>query len=161
MVKHDRHPAMAPRRTLAYMRSILQAGLKRRLGARLLTVTEKKVTAEMPVRKVHLNHDGRVNGGVLMGFADSLGAMGTLANLPHGYHTATLESKTNFFAAGVGQLIKGVSVPLHIGRTTSVWQTTLSNQDGRTVAIVTQTQMFLQAQPRPAAVTEIKPARKH
>lgn len=158
MVKLNRHPALKPRRTLAYMRSILQAGLKRRLGARLLTVTKKKVTAEMPVRFVHLNRDGRVNGGVLMGFADSLGAMGTLANLPQGYHTTTLESKTNFFAAGTGPVIKGVSVPLHLGRTTSVWQTTLKNADGRTVAIVIQTQMLLQ--PRATAAPREKPARK-
>ena len=158
MAKHDKHPALKPQRTLAYVRGILQAGLKRRLGARLLTVTKKKVTAEMPVRKMHVNRDGRVNGGVLMGFADSLGAMGTLANLPQGYRTTTLESKTNFFAAGVAPLIRGVSVPLHIGRTTAVWQTTLKNADGRTVAIVTQTQMLLQ--PRAMSAPVEKPARK-
>jgi uncharacterized protein (TIGR00369 family) len=66
-----------------------------------------------------------------------------VANLPDGYRTTTLESKTNFFAAGEGPVLTGVSVPLHIGRTTNVWQTTIRNQDGRMVAIVTQTQMVL------------------
>jgi acyl-coenzyme A thioesterase PaaI-like protein len=41
-----------------------------------------------------------------------------------------------------------VCVPLHIGRTTSVWQTTITNADGRKVAMVTQTQMALPAQPQ-------------
>jgi len=72
-----------------------------------------------------------------------------VANLPPGYLTTTLESKTNFFVAGAGPLISGVSKPLHLGRSTNVWQTTLKNADGRVVAVVTQTQMVLA--PRPAA----------
>jgi hypothetical protein len=38
-----------------------------------------------------------------------------------------------------------VSIPLHIGRTTSVWQTTISNADGAMVAMVTQTQISVPA----------------
>jgi uncharacterized protein (TIGR00369 family) len=96
-----------------------------------------------------MNRNGRVNGGALMAFADAMGAVGTVANLPPGHLTTTLESKTNFFAAGAAPLIKGVAKPLHIGRSTNVWQTILKNADGRVVAIVTQTQMVLA--PRPAA----------
>ena len=84
-----------------------------------------------------------------MAFADAMGAVGTVANLPAGHLTTTLESKTNFFTAGAGPMITGVSKPLHIGRSTNVWQTTLKNPDGRVVAVVTQTQMVLA--PRPAA----------
>jgi acyl-coenzyme A thioesterase PaaI-like protein len=51
--------------------------------------------------------------------------------------------------AGAGPVIKGESRPLHLGRSTNVWQTTLKNADGRVVAIVTQTQMVLA--PRPDA----------
>jgi 1,4-dihydroxy-2-naphthoyl-CoA hydrolase len=97
----------------------------------------------MPVRARHLNRSGRVNGGALMAFADALGATGTVANLPPGHHTTTLESKTNFFAAGEAPVLKAVSKPLHIGRTTMVWQTTIRNADKRLVAVVTQTQMVL------------------
>jgi uncharacterized protein (TIGR00369 family) len=78
-----------------------------------------------------------------------MGAVGTVANLPAGHLTTTLESKTNFFVAGARPMITGVSKPLHIGRSTNVWQTTLKNADGRVVAVVTQTQMVLA--PRPAA----------
>jgi 1,4-dihydroxy-2-naphthoyl-CoA hydrolase len=118
-------------------------GMAQNLGVRLVSVTKKRVRAEMPVEDKHLNRSGRVNGGALMAFADLLGATGTVANLPEGCRTTTLESKTNFFAAGVGPVLSGVSKPLHIGRTTMVWQTTIRNPDRKLVAIVTQTQIVL------------------
>lgn len=122
---------------------VSQGGMAKNLGVRLVSVTKKKVSAEMPVLSRHLNRSGRVNGGALMAFADALGATGTVANLPDGYRTTTLESKTNFFAAGEAPVLKAVSKPLHIGRTTMVWQTTIRNADRRLVAVVTQTQMVL------------------
>ena len=109
----------------------------------------------MRISAKHLNRSARINGGAIMAFADIMGAAGTIANLPPGYRTSTLESKTNFFAAGTGPLLKGVSVPLHIGRTTMVWQTTIRNADGRAVAIVTQTQIVIPAE-APAPVKKSK-----
>jgi 1,4-dihydroxy-2-naphthoyl-CoA hydrolase len=122
---------------------VLNGGMARTLGVRLLTVTRQRVTAEMPVTARHMNRSGRVNGGALMAFADALGATGTVANLPAGHRTTTLESKTNFFAAGEAPVLKAVAKPLHIGRTTMVWQTTIRNADAKLVAVVTQTQMVL------------------
>ena len=113
------------------------------LGIRILSVTKKRVTAEMHITPSHINRAGRVGGGLIMTFADILGARGTVANLPKGARTATIESKTNFFAIGKGPRLLGVSVPLHIGRTTMVWQTTVSNLDGKRVALVTQTQIVM------------------
>ena len=113
------------------------------LGIRLQSITKSRVRAELPVIAQHMNRGGRVAGGVIMTFADLLGARGTVANLPPGARTTTLESKTNFFAAGEAPLLQAVSIPLHIGRTTMVWQTTVRNADGRMVAVVTQTQMVL------------------
>ena len=113
------------------------------LGIHVLTVSKKRVTAEMHITPSHINRSGRVGGGLVMTFADILGARGTVANLPKGARTATIESKTNFFAMGKGPKLLGVSVPLHIGRTTMVWQTTVSNLDGKRVAIVTQTQIVM------------------
>lgn len=123
--------------------------MARTMGVRLLSVSKKRVVAELPVADKHLNRSGRVAGGALMAFADVLGATGTVANLPPGHRTTTLESKTNFFAAGVGPVLKAVSKPLHIGRTTMVWQTTIRDTDRRLVAIVTQTQMVLPAERKP------------
>jgi 1,4-dihydroxy-2-naphthoyl-CoA hydrolase len=124
------------------------------LGIRLKSITRKRVSAELPVVAGHMNRGGRVAGGVIMTFADLLGARGTVANLPPGARTTTLESKTNFFAAGEGPLLKAVSVPLHIGRTTMVWQTTVRNADGRLVAVVTQTQIVLPQRATQATQTE-------
>jgi uncharacterized protein (TIGR00369 family) len=126
-------------------RDVFQRGTPRALGISLGTFSRRKITGEMRVGSRHMNRSKRVNGGAIMAFADVLGAMGTVANLPPGYRTSTLESKTNFFAAGAGPLLKALSVPLHIGRTTMVWQTTISNADGRKVAIVTQTQIVIPA----------------
>ena len=126
-------------------REVVLSGTPRTLGMRLIALTRKKVTAEMHIKPLHINRSGRVNGGTIMAFADVLGAAGTVANLKPGYRTGTLESKTNFFAAGEGPVLSAVSIPLHIGRTTMVWQTTIKNPDGRTVAIVTQTQIVIPA----------------
>lgn len=121
----------------------LSVGMGRALGIRLRKLSKKRIDAEMSVTADHINRSGRINGGVLMAFADILGAMGTLANLPEGCRTTTLESKTNFFAAGKGDTLAATVLPLHIGRTTMVWQTTISNLDGTRVAIVTQTQIVI------------------
>ena len=147
-------------RSLAAMRAQLERemfkrGVPRALDMHLVTLTRKKVVAEMRISAKHLNRSARINGGAIMAFADIMGAAGTIANLPPGYRTSTLESKTNFFAPGTGPLLKGVSVPLHIGRTTMVWQTTIRNADGRAVAIVTQTQIVIPAE-APAPVKKSK-----
>jgi 1,4-dihydroxy-2-naphthoyl-CoA hydrolase len=119
------------------------SGMPRALGMRMVSITKKRVVAEMRIRPIHINRSNRVNGGALMAFADVMGAAGTVANLPRGHRTGTLESKTNFFRAGEGPVMKAVSIPLHIGRTTMVWQTTIRNPDGKVAAIVTQTQIVI------------------
>ena len=124
---------------------VLKGGMPQALGIRVTSLTRKKVVGEMHITPLHCNLNGRVNGGAIMAFADALGAVGAVANRPPGYRGGTIESKTNFFAAGTGPTLSAVSVPLHIGRTTSVWQTTIKNVDGRMVAIVTQTQISVPA----------------
>ncbi len=124
-------------------RELFRIGLPRVLGVRLRSLAAEKVVAELHVRRAHLNRNRRVGGGVLMALADVMGAAGAVANRPLGFRGGTLESKTNFFAAGTGPVLTAVAVPLHIGRTTSVWQTTIRNKGGKVVAIVTQTQMSL------------------
>jgi uncharacterized protein (TIGR00369 family) len=142
----SRKPAKAAKgaaRTADAYGVVYSGGMAQNLGVRVLKVTKKRVVAEMPVEEKHLNRSLRVNGGAIMAFADLLGATGTVANLPPGHRTTTLESKTNFFAAGVGPVLSAVSKPLHIGRTTMVWQTTIRNPDRKLVAVVTQTQIVL------------------
>jgi uncharacterized protein (TIGR00369 family) len=67
-----------------------------------------------------------------------------VANLREGQGTTTIESKTNFFAASsLGARLIAEATPLHRGRRTQVWETRLTNAEGRLVAKVTQTQMVL------------------
>jgi uncharacterized protein (TIGR00369 family) len=79
-----------------------------------------------------------------MAFADNLGGTGTVANLPAGTITTTIESKTNFFAAiPLGDTARAECTPLHRGRTTMVWQTKITRGDGKLAAMVIQTQLVL------------------
>jgi uncharacterized protein (TIGR00369 family) len=79
-----------------------------------------------------------------MAFADALGATGAAMNLQPGARTTTLESKTNFLrGAPVGTVVEGEAKPLHVGRRSSVWQTRITNAEGKLLAVVIQTQMTL------------------
>ena len=118
------------------------------LGMRFVSAAKDRIVAELSVRKDFCTVPGRAHGGVLMAFADTLGAYGTFINLPEGASTTTIESKTNFFAAGPeGGMLRGEATPLHIGRRTMVWQTRITSGEAL-VALVTQTQMVLPAQDR-------------
>ncbi len=126
----------------------------RLLGVRFVTAERDRVAAELMVRDDLCTRPAVLHGGALMAFADTLGAAGTVLNLPDTAQTTTIESKTNFFApAPVGSRLLGEAVPLHRGRTTMVWQTRLATEGGRLVAVVIQTQLVLQAAssaPRPS-----------
>jgi uncharacterized protein (TIGR00369 family) len=116
------------------------------LGIRLTEVTPERVLAELTVRPELCTAGGVMHGGAFMAFADTLGAVGTIANLPPGARTTTIESKTNFIgAAPVASRVIGESTPLHRGKTTMVWQTRISAESGKLLALVTQTQMVLPA----------------
>ena len=129
---------------------VLRGGMPRTLGVRITALSPKKVVGEMPIKPMHVNFNGNVNGGAIMAFGDVLGAAGAVENRPLGYRGGTIESKTNFFVSGKGPVLLGVAIPLHIGRTTSVWQTTVRNSDKRVVAIVTQTQIAIPGRPEAA-----------
>jgi 1,4-dihydroxy-2-naphthoyl-CoA hydrolase len=123
---------------------LLGIGLPRLLGLTVTVTEPDRVVAELVVREEHCTLGHTIHGGTIMAFADTLGAIGTVLNLREGQSTTTVESKTNFFAgASVGSKVIAESVPLHRGRRTQVWETRLSNESGRLLAKVTQTQMVL------------------
>ena len=114
------------------------------IGARLVSATPERVEFEMPVTQALANRNGVLHGGAIMGLADNAGGTGTFLNLPDGKSTTTLESKTNFLRPiRLGDVARAVSLPLHLGRTTQNWQTTITRGDGKVAAIVTQTQMVI------------------
>ena len=114
------------------------------IGMELADVNQDRVTATLQVRADLCTVGEILHGGVLMSFADTLGAVATFVNLPEGARTATIESKTNFFAAAkLGSTIHGECTALHKGKTTMAWQTSIKSESGKLCAIVIQTQMIL------------------
>jgi uncharacterized protein (TIGR00369 family) len=113
------------------------------LGLRVTRATKSLVAGEIDATERHLTSTGRIHGGVLMAFADALGAIGSVMNLPERTSTTTVESKTNFLRAGRPGLLSAEAVPLHVGRSTMLWQTTVFDEADNRLAIVTQTQMVL------------------
>jgi uncharacterized protein (TIGR00369 family) len=118
-------------------------GLIKHLGIELIEVTPDRVVARLKVDETLMTVTGTIHGGTLMAFADTIGAAGTVANLVEGQSTATLESKTNFFAACGSGVIRAEATPLHKGRRTHVWQTRITDENGKMLSLTTQTQMIL------------------
>jgi len=120
--------------------------LSKTMGMVFTKVEPDLIEAEMLVRPDLCTTPAILHGGAMMALADNVGAVGTVVNLQPGTTTTTIESKTNFLAAvPEGQKAIATAIPLHRGKTTMVWQTTIRREDGRTAAIVTQTQLVLQA----------------
>ncbi len=114
------------------------------LGIRFTDAATDRVRAAMLVREELCTRPAILHGGAIMAFADTLGAAGTVLNLPEGAGTTTIESKTNFIGpAPVGQEVFGEATPLHRGRRTQVWQTRVTTAQGKLVALVTQTQLVI------------------
>jgi len=117
----------------------------RLMGLEVTSQEKHLIVGKISVREELCTTGKIMHGGAVMAMADALGAIGAYLNIPEGAKaTTTIESKTNFMrAAPLNSVITGECTPLHIGRRTSVWQTTLRNAEHKTLAIVTQTQMVI------------------
>jgi 1,4-dihydroxy-2-naphthoyl-CoA hydrolase len=113
------------------------------LGIRFVEAGPDRVVAELTYRGDLTTVGGSLHGGTLMALADTVGAAATSLNLPPGAGTTTLESKTNFMAAGRSGVVRAESTPLHRGKRTMVWQTRVTDESGRLLSVTTQTQMVL------------------
>jgi 1,4-dihydroxy-2-naphthoyl-CoA hydrolase len=114
-------------------------------GVTFVEADKDRVVARMLVRPDLCTVSQSIHGGAVMAFADSVGAAATVINLPEDAKgTTTIESKTNFIGgASEGTTVVAIATPIHRGRRTQVWQTRLETEEGKLVAIVTQTQMVL------------------
>ena len=130
----------------ASMQERVKGLLPELMGIEFTDVTPDKVVALLAVRKDLCTLGDKLHGGAIMAFADTLGAMAAILNMPQGARTTTIESKTNFIGgAPLGTRVTGESVALHKGRTTVVCQTTIRSEAGKLVALVTQTQLVISA----------------
>src|SRR4029450_5284612 len=113
------------------------------LGLRFVEAAPERVVAELTIRDELRTVGGALHGGTLMALADTVGAAATVLNLPPGAGTTTLESKTNFFAAGRAGGVRAEAAPLHRGKQTMVWQPRVVDESGRLLSMTIQTQMVL------------------
>lgn len=117
------------------------------MGIEFNDVSPDKVVARLAVRKDLCTVGDSLHGGAIMAFADTLGAVAAILNMPEGSRTTTIESKTNFIGgAPAGTRVVGEAVIVHKGRTTVVCQTTVRSETGKLVALVTQTQLVIAPQ---------------
>jgi uncharacterized protein (TIGR00369 family) len=113
------------------------------LGITAETFTAEEVTLALEWSGGLCTTAGQLHGGALMALADSAGGASAYLNLPDGaVGTSTIESKTNFLGGASGGTVRATARPLHIGSTTIVIETEVTNAD-RLVAKVTQTQIVL------------------
>ena len=118
-------------------------GLVKHLGIRFVETQKDRIVAELDIRPELMTVGGALHGGTLMAFADTIGAAGTVVNLAPGQNTATLESKTNFFAAAMAGKLRAEATPLHKGKRTHVWQTRVTDANGKLLSLTIQTQVIL------------------
>ena len=124
-------------------------GFGKLMDIKVILRSPERSEAELLIREDLCNRRGVLHGGALMGWADAMGGMTASAALAKGQFTATIESKTNFFAPIFkGDTARAVCRPLHSGRTTIVLQTDISRSDGTRAAMVVQTQIVLPTTPR-------------
>jgi uncharacterized protein (TIGR00369 family) len=132
--------------TLESIQQLLQPLFPGLMGIRVTALAPERVVAELAVRPDLCTTGGVLHGGASMAFADTLGAIGTVLNMPQGKRTTTTDSSTKFIgAARADTTVVGECLALHRGRTTMVWQTSIRTAEGRLCAVVTQTQLILDA----------------
>ena len=128
-------------------------------GMRFLSATSELVEAELMLRDGHTRSAGVMHGGVVMAFADTLGGAVNIMNVAPDVEWTTIESKTSFISPGlVGTRLLGKCAPLHRVRRTLVLQTHVTcAEDGRLVAVVTQTHLVMERTPPSEQIAKVCP----
>ncbi len=116
------------------------------LGVETTEIAEERVVGHMDVTGPLIAGTGFLFAPAVVALADSLAAIGVGANRPEGSNSfTTIELKSNFLgSAREGERVVGVATPAHRGRSTQVWDCTVTNETtGKTIALFRCTQMIL------------------
>lgn len=114
------------------------------LGFRATALEEGVLRAELDVRDDLLAPNGFLHAATVIGLADTACGYACLAHLPAGAKSfTTIELKSNFLGTALEGTITAVATAVHLGRTTQVWDATVSAPDGKTIALFRCTQMVL------------------
>jgi uncharacterized protein (TIGR00369 family) len=115
------------------------------LGIEILEVGRERVRAALAVRQPLLAPNGFLHAGTVVTLADTCAGYGCLAALPDGAAGfTTIELKSNHLGTARDGHIDCDATPVHLGRTTQVWDATVSHREsGKTIALFRCTQMVL------------------
>ena len=115
------------------------------LGIEILEIAENRVSARLPVRQQLLAPNGYLHAGSVVTLADTAAGYACMAHLPEGAHSfTTIELKSNHLGTARDGAIAAVATPAHLGRTTQVWDVTVTDEaNGKTIALFRCTQMIL------------------
>jgi uncharacterized protein (TIGR00369 family) len=127
--------------------AFLEAGRDRLpglLGIQIDSIEEGHVRMRLPLRPELLAPNGYLHAGTVVALADSACGYGCIASLPDGATGfTTIELKTNFLATALDGTLQAESRRVHGGRTTQVWDATVSDENGKTLALFRCTQLLL------------------
>jgi len=130
--------------TLAQLQEMGASGFPGLLGIEFEEAGTASVRARLALEDKHMAPNGYLHAGTVVGFADSACGYGCILNLPDGATGfTTVELKTNFLATALDGTLQAESRRVHGGRTTQVWDATVSDEEGKTLALFRCTQLLL------------------
>jgi uncharacterized protein (TIGR00369 family) len=106
-----------------------------RLGIEFLEVGEDFIRGRVPVDTRTRQPYGVLHGGVSVVLAETLGSCGAVYACPEGYRALGLDVNANHLRAVSDGWVTGTARPLHLGRTTQVWQIDLCDDAGRLTCV--------------------------
>jgi uncharacterized protein (TIGR00369 family) len=117
------------------------------LGIVFTQLSGAEIRAQLAVRQSHMAPNGYLHAGTVVTLADTSAGYGCRANLPDGaVGFTTVELKSNHLGTTVDGTIECVARPVHLGRTTQVWDAIVTHKEsGRTIALFRCTQLLLYA----------------
>jgi uncharacterized protein (TIGR00369 family) len=133
--------------TLDNLNKIGVGKLPGHLGIVITHATESELRAEIAVQETHMAPNGYLHAGTVVTLADTCAGYGCVANLPPGATGfTTIELKSNHLGTAKGGTIVASAKPVHLGKTTQVWDTIVTHKEsGKTIALFRCTQMILYA----------------
>jgi 1,4-dihydroxy-2-naphthoyl-CoA hydrolase len=116
------------------------------LGIEVDSIEEGQVSMHVILRDELLAPNGYLHAATVVGLADSACGYGCIASLPPGATGfTTIELKTNFLATALDGTLSCEATRVHGGRTTQVWDATVTHDGGKTLALFRCTQLLLYA----------------
>ena len=105
------------------------------LGMEFLEVGDDFITARVPVDARTKQPYGLLHGGVSVVLAETLGSCGAAFSCPPGHRAVGLDINANHLKGATSGWVTGTTRPVHIGRTTQVWQIDLKNDAGELTCV--------------------------